>query len=259
MLNFRCQSQAIEELNQLSESDKHSILIEGPSGSGKTYLAHEYSKLVGSEDFLVIKPTVDDIREATEKSRELENKIVLCIENLDSGVVAASHALLKFLEEPSHNVYIVVTCIEISRIPDTILSRAMQVVVNPPTSHDLLTYANAVDATKYLTISEKLKRTCHSFGDLATLYKLTLPQSEYLNAIDNLIFTGPVNDVVWKLSKYPDNTPTPITIVLRICLDLMKDNYHKERCIESLNEVSLNRISLHAILSKFVMEVKYGG
>ena len=259
MLEFKSQIQAIEQLKQYAEMDKHSLLIDGASGSGKTYLSSYFKDLIHADDYVIVQPNVNDIRAATEACSKLNTKIVLCIENLDTGVAGASHALLKFLEEPTSNVYIVVTCIEIANIPDTILSRSIQISLNPPTQSDIEMYANYIDEVKYFDLSKRFKNIIRSFSDVDKVFKLSAEQQEYLNSIELGWFDNPVNDVVWKLSKYPDNTSIDLTLVLRICLNIVPGKYLRKVCIDCLNELHKNRVSSNAIMSKLVMEVKYGG
>ena len=103
---LNCQKEPIQELKQLADSDRHSVLVEGPSGCGKSYLAKQYAAMLGISDFAVINPTVQDIRDSINGSYNLDSPIVLCIENLDCGVPAASYTILKFLEEPLSHVYL---------------------------------------------------------------------------------------------------------------------------------------------------------
>ena len=93
---LKCQSSALDELQNLADSDRHSVLIEGVAGSGKTYLAKQYAKFLSINDFVTVNATVNDIRKSIDTSYNLESKIVICIENLDTGVAGASHTLLKF-------------------------------------------------------------------------------------------------------------------------------------------------------------------
>ena len=141
-MNFICQQNAIAELKSLSKYLRHSVLIEGPSGSGKSFLAKQYSQYLNILDFQVINPRVDDIRYCIDTCSGINNDIVICIENLDTGVREASYALLKFLEEPSDNIYVIITCNSIHHVPDTIVSRSSIVSINAPARADIDTYVN---------------------------------------------------------------------------------------------------------------------
>ena len=110
------QRAALEDLHRLADANKHSILIEGSEGCGKSYIAKQYATMLDIVDFQVVEPKVQCIKEAINSCYVIDNPIVLYIENLDTGVLAASYALLKFLEEPSSHVYIVITCRNLQNI-----------------------------------------------------------------------------------------------------------------------------------------------
>jgi hypothetical protein len=66
----------------------------------------------------------------------------------------------------------------------------------------------------------------------------------------------PVLNIVWKLENFPDKTSTPISLMVR---SLMHSNgvWYK-RCLDCLNDLSLGRLGAHAVLSRLVLELKYG-
>ena len=123
-MNFVSQNTPTLQLMDLANSRHHSILIEGPQGCGKTYLAKQYAAMLNVSDFEVVKCSVDTIRDAIDETCKIKNDVVICLENLDDGVLSASYTILKFLEEPLPNVYIVVTCRNLKKVPDTIISRS---------------------------------------------------------------------------------------------------------------------------------------
>ena len=94
-MNFICQKYSLNELQQLANKDRHSVLIEGSSGCGKTYLARQYAQMIDVYDFINVEPKVQDIRNTIDSCLQLGNKVVICIENLDKGVSGASYTLLK--------------------------------------------------------------------------------------------------------------------------------------------------------------------
>ena len=140
-MDAKSQKSAIIELKQLVDRDVHSIVIEGPEGCGKTYLAKEFARLKEISDFVSVAPKVAELKQAMNTAIDLQTPMVLCIENLDTGVVAASYSLLKFLEEPLPTVYAVVTCRNVENIPDTIVSTCTVVTVSTPNSIDRHNYA----------------------------------------------------------------------------------------------------------------------
>ena len=66
-MDFLCQSECIDQLQNLVKSDRHSLLISGPAGCGKSYLANQFAKFLGIEDFQLIMPKVLDIRQAIDR------------------------------------------------------------------------------------------------------------------------------------------------------------------------------------------------
>ena len=61
-MDFQCQKQAINNLMQVKDADKHSIIISGCGGSGKTHLVKEWAKMLNITDVAVVNPTVNELR-----------------------------------------------------------------------------------------------------------------------------------------------------------------------------------------------------
>lgn len=254
-----CQKEAIEQLNILSQSDRHSILIEGPEGTGKSYLANMYAKNLGIEDFEVVKPTVSDIREAVETCMNLSNKIVLCIENLDTGVASASYALLKFLEEPINTAYIVVTCRNIKKIPDTIISRSSVVSCSALLPSDIEKFAEDIDVIKYSRLQNtRLWRCVRTLSEIKLVLSMTDDKLSYFDKMDELCkFNDSVSNLVWKFSHFEDNSETPIALVIKYISDVKNSANVRSCAANCLKEITQARIAKHTVLTKFMFECKY--
>lgn len=258
-MNFLCQKDSISNLVDLANSDRHSILIEGPTGCGKTYLSKYYSKLLNVSDFQIIDPTVQSIRSAIETCLKMNTDIVLCIENLDKGVLAASYTLLKFLEEPTSHVYLVITCRNINFVPDTIISRSTVVSVSPPHNTDIEFYAKYVNIDKYNELnSNNIWKCIKTFTDVDEVFNLTTQQLDYFNSISNIMnFRDSVSNIVWKLAHYPDNSETPIELIIKYIVANSSNTTVIRSGINCIDELSDSRISKHAILSNFVFDAVY--
>lgn len=258
-MNFICQQSAISQLQELADHKRHSVLIEGVSGSGKTYLAKQYASMVGAEDFQIIDPTVKSIRSAIDTCYTLSSSIVLCIENLDSGVAAAAYALLKFLEEPASNVYLVVTCANMYKVPDTIVSRSVCVAAAPPTPADVTHYA----IEKYPARYQELKATplwncVRSFKQADTVLSMTDNQVDYFTSLQSILgFDDNVSSITWKLGHYSDNTATPLDIVVSYVIEMSNSHHIKQAGMQCIKELAAGRVGAHAVLAKFVFECKY--
>lgn len=257
-MNFIHQSNAEAELYKLAESKRHSVLIEGPAGSGKSYLAYEYANKLGISDVTTVSATVSDIRQMADSTAVLTNPMLICIENLDSGVPAASYTLLKFLEEPRDNVYVVVTARNIRGVPETIISRSVCVSIGEPTSADLAEYGKQKDNTLYLLRSkESIWEICRSFSDVDILFKMSPAQLEYFKGLSSLSLKDTTSNLMWKLGHYDDNSESPSSLVFRYIYATSEDVRIKKYALQCLSELDSSRIAAHAVLAHFIFNCKY--
>lgn len=259
MLDLMCQHEALEQLNLLSSYHRQSILVEGCSGCGKSYLARHFAHLVGIQDFQIVEPKVQAIRSCIEECIQLNEPIVLCIENLDLGVAAAAYTLLKFLEEPYPKVYIVVTCRNIKYLPDTIISRSAVVTVAPPTDSDLMIYGASVDNQKYSAISKLPVWNCaRTFTDVDKLYALDTAKLNFFQSLSELGSTrDSVSNIIWKLGHFEDNSETPVELVIRYIMNDINTPFVNKCGVECIRDLNTGRIAAHAVLAKFVFNIKY--
>lgn len=253
------QNESLHELNRLADANRQSVIIEGPTGTGKTYLSKRYADMLKIDDFISVNPKVADIREALDSSISLSTPVMLEIENLDLGVVGAAYTLLKTLEEPTPNVYIVITCRNISAIPDTILSRSAVVNVSPPTMNDIDRFGEQLDRAKFSNVASRLVWQCvRSFSDAELVLEMTNDQIAYYESLSEVCrFNDNVSSLIWKISHYDSNQECIVELAIRSIMELMHNELITRYGIECIRELSRSRIAKHAVLAKFVFNAKY--
>lgn len=258
-MELKYQIEAIDKLKKLSDSDRHSIIIEGAEGSGKTYLAKLFSDFKHIDTFNVIDSKVSSLKDAIESSLQSSGNQVVCIENLDKGVNAASQVILKYLEEPLPNIYIIVTCSNLSKLPGTIISRSISVKINPPLFEDLEFYAKTVNERKYnICKLYHVFKQCKSLNDVRFILNLSVDELQYYdNLNDSIIQKNDISSAVWNLSHYEDNTKSNLAFSLRMIYKNSNNDNIKRLALSALMDLEFKRIGEHLILSKFVMNCKH--
>ncbi len=253
------QQEAINTLHILANNQHHGVVISGPHGSGKTYLAHRYMDYLHISDFYLVNPNMSDIKSIITMCINATNDLVLCIENLDSGVLQVSYPLLKFIEDCPKNLYVVITCLNVSQIPDTILSRCALVNLNNPIDADINSWAELRNPAAYGKLkTTNLWKCVNNFTDADTVLQFTPEQLNYFNSLETMLgFNASVSTITWKLQNFEDKTATPIRLVIRYLMQFMTSPYKISACLKCLNDLDNTSMSQNAIITKFVFENKY--
>lgn len=256
---FNSQTEALEELNKLAKSHRQSIIIEGPVGSGKSWLSKEFANIVGVSDYMTVAPKVAELREALDSSSALGTEVVLSIENLDLGVAAASYTLLKSLEEPAPNVYIIITCRNMQLLPDTIMSRSAIITVGPPTNNDIDLYGEQKDRLKFNNVKERLVWQCvRSFTDADSVLNMANDEIDYYESLSELcLFRDNVSSMTWTLGHYPSGKESNLELAIRSIMELMKKPFITKIGIDCIRDLNSGRIAQHAVIAKFLFNAKY--
>jgi hypothetical protein len=156
----------------------HFCIIEGAEGSGKrTLLSYIANKL--NTEIIFFENKVDGVRELIETCYSQVKPLIYCIINCQQCSVTAQNAMLKIVEEPPKNAYIIL-CSNSHTLLPTIYSRAWLIKMEQYTNEELTRFSiqNHINdlALKYGT-------TC---GELLMLDKLNLQDLENLctNIVD---------------------------------------------------------------------------
>ena len=178
MRNFVGHSSLIENFkNRCSNGNlSHAQLISGEDGIGKSILAEILGKLILNGDLnreyvdiINYKPSkasfgVDDVREiideVNKKPFEGDKKVII-IHQGNKLTIQAQNALLKTIEEPPTEVYIIILCESLELILDTIKSRCEIYKLTPLTKDELYKYI----AIKGYDYSEEKKSSAIAFSE----------------------------------------------------------------------------------------------
>lgn len=253
------QKQPIADIKSLVASNRQSILIAGPAGCGKSYIVQQWANMMSVDDYVTVEPKVSSIRDALDNCLLIDNKVVIEIENLDSGVPAASYTLLKSLEEPSSHIYFAVTCRNANHVPDTIISRSAVIHVGPPTISDINNYGKDKDLMKYNNVCNSLVWKCaRSFSDVDDILNMTLDEVQYYESLADLCkFNDSVSNLVWKLGHYDSNKECNLELAIRSVVELMHNPFVTKCGIDCIRDLTRGRIAQHAVLAKFVFNAKF--
>ena len=178
MRNFIVYSSLIENFKSRCSNGNlsHAQLISGEDGIGKSILAEILGKLILNGDInreyvdiINYKPIktsfgVDDVRdiidEVNKKPFEGDKKVII-IHQGNKLTIQAQNALLKTIEEPPTEVYIIILCESLELILDTIKSRCEIYKLTPLTKDELYKYI----AIKGYDYSEEEKASAIAFSE----------------------------------------------------------------------------------------------
>ena len=178
MRNFVGHSSLIENFkNRCSNGNlSHAQLISGEDGIGKSILAEILGKLILNGDLnreyvdiINYRPSkasfgVDDVREiideVNKKPFEGDKKVII-IHQGNKLTIQAQNALLKTIEEPPTEVYIIILCESLELILDTIKSKCEIYKLTPLTKDELYKYI----AIKGYDYSEEEKASAIAFSE----------------------------------------------------------------------------------------------
>lgn len=143
----------------------------------------------GSEQ-TIKKDQIEDIQERFSMSAlETNGSKIYIINKIENATTEAVNSLLKFLEEPTSDIYAIITTSNINNVLPTIISRCMNIRLKKASKHQLV-----VDATKRnIPVEDALILSCF-LGSVENIID-TYENSSYLSIKDVVIeFLNLMND-----------------------------------------------------------------
>ena len=256
IMKLEYQSKSLDYLKKLADNNVHSLLISGICGSGKTYLASKFATFLNTYNFTVVKPTSENLRSMISDSYKSDETQVICLENLDRSIELSSQTILKFLEEPRSNIYIVVTAINPSKLASTILSRVNQIYIDKPSASDVWEYAKkTIRSTSLLNhfSEDTLYLYFRSPGEVDLLNSISLDEIRYYEEITTSKFlSNSIDFLIWNLGHFKNNKETNLNLVFRY---LYVNTKYKKEALESMLSLESGRVSKHAVLGNFAIKI----
>lgn len=249
------QIKLLKELKKLADNDVHSMLLQGIAGSGKTYMVNKFAQLKNITNINLVEPKVNSLKTCFEYLTQISENSIVCIENLDTGVNAASQTILKYLEEPLPHVYIVVTCLNEANLPSTIISRCVTTNLFPPSTEDLEEFSTHINQSRTAIVKDyAVFNCCKSLSDIKYVLSLTTDQLNYYEQFTQASWMkNSIDSLTWNLGHFSDNSKTNLNIVFRIIFNYTVSKKIKNSALSCLLDLELGRLSETAILSNFVI------
>ena len=138
--------------------------------------------VVDGSEHSIKKGQIEDIQERFSMSAlETNGSKIYIINKIENATTEAVNSLLKFLEEPTNDIYAIITTANINNVLSTIISRCMNIRLKKTSKHQLV-----VDATKKNIPLEDALILSRFQGSLDSIIE-TYENSSYLSLKDVLI------------------------------------------------------------------------
>lgn len=253
-MNILYQDNILEYLDSFTLNNfPHTILLRGPEGSGKhlicSYIANKFNlELIDITDNLTLE-FIDTVYISTVPR--------FYIINSDKLSLKEQNVILKFLEEPSDLIYILLINSN-SFLLDTVINRCLKIELNRYSKNQLATFLN--------TNNELILKISQTPGDVLTLQNLPFEDmynfcckifkfihkanlSNCLTISNNLNFT----------KKETDESKYDIDLFCKILLYTSKELSYEVYILtdELCNNLKIPNINKQNLFENYLMKLKY--
>ena len=248
------QEKILETVKTLIDNNKFPkfMLLQGARGWGKTQLVREIAKLKGV-DLVTFENKVDDLRECIKLAYEQTSPIIYVLTGGDTMSVAAKNSILKLIEEPPLNAYIIMLVENEETVLPTIRSRAFMLKMDSYTQDDIRAYLVTKDNAFTQEELDKIINICNCPGEANLL--MQSENAELLDLVDKLldnIDKVTLSNLLKISKKFKINDASEgmdITLFLNCVQFYLFNRYLKskdKRCYKSYIEVVSTRKMLRA-------------
>lgn len=138
------QKEVLKQIDNLIEKGfPRFVVITGQKGQGKTELAKYISKKLGYP-LVEFGIKIDEIREMIEMSYKQTEPIIYLIQNADKMSINAQNSLLKLVEEPPQQAFVIMELQQIENTLDTIKSRCQEIKMESYTEGDICDFLSDI-------------------------------------------------------------------------------------------------------------------
>ena len=177
-----------------SNNFPHFSILCGPKGSGKKTLCMELqsmSAFAGIDVFYELPDVkVDTLRTMIEDAYTTKDSMFIIIPDADTMSVNAKNSILKVVEEPPKNVYIIMLLQDLSNTLETIKSRARTFYMDKYELHELKSYSESLGSSSDIPTA-----VCENPYEIKTLIDYDVEQFyDYVQlVVDNIAEVEPAN------------------------------------------------------------------
>ena len=186
------QKQVLKQIDNLIEKGfPRFVIITGQKGQGKTELVKYISKKL-KYSLVEFGIKIDEIREMIEIAYKQTEPIIYLIQNADKMSINAQNSLLKLVEEPPQQAFIIMELQQIENTLETIKSRCQEIKVE---MYSELEIEEMINIIKSVSTEEKniIKKVAENYYQIEKLI-------EY-NPLDFLTYVDKVYRNIYKVQS----------------------------------------------------------
>lgn len=168
------QEQLRNLFDNYGENIPRSSIFIGSNGSGRKTFVHWVADST-SYPLVQVGQKADEVREFSEICYKIIEPTIYLIPDIEQMSATAQNALLKILEEPPNNAYLMLTAAQENVVLPTIISRCVKFYLSPYSELELIQYAK--DKYKMADdLKDIMLQLCVCPGDIDLLFSQNIPE-----------------------------------------------------------------------------------
>lgn len=246
----------VNKINNYSLSDlPHSLLILGENGSGKHTLALYISNKFG----LDLIDITEKIFEEDLNNYYINSNPVFLLINLNNSSEKEQNKLLKLVEEPPHNCYLILLCNSRDLVLQTLAHRCTELVLEPYSKEELKQFTDKeIDVTIFKTPGQIIN---FNFNTLNSTLELV---DKVINKLSSASFANTL-DITNKFNYKEEYDKIDLNIFMNILLNKLSTKYVEEnnkRCknyytitLNLINKLKNNRLNKQVLVDNYLTKM----